>query len=120
MWAVQDLSRLLHCLAGWACRTFNLGCLHVAIRLGGGDGDGGGPPGQDGAAAGGGDGGGKRAVTAGGSGGGAPSPHTAAAAAAAAPPLPSVVVAVSGISGQQRAEQALAFFNKELNDVLVA
>lgn len=37
MWAVQDLSRLLHCLAGWACCSFNLRCLHIAIKLGGGD-----------------------------------------------------------------------------------
>ena len=35
MWAVQDLSRLLHCLSGWACRSYNLRCLHIAIRLGG-------------------------------------------------------------------------------------
>jgi hypothetical protein len=34
MWAVQDLSRLLHFLCDWACRTHHLECLHIAIRLG--------------------------------------------------------------------------------------
>ncbi|GAX76251.1 hypothetical protein CEUSTIGMA_g3695.t1 [Chlamydomonas eustigma] len=34
MWAVQDLSRLLHFLCDWTCQTFHLECLHIAIRLG--------------------------------------------------------------------------------------
>jgi|LauGreDrversion4_1035100.scaffolds.fasta_scaffold307086_1 hypothetical protein len=91
MWAVQDLSRLLHCLAGWACRKFHLNCLHIAIKLGGG---------EDAAAA--------------------CDPLGKMRSPSAEGSKPGVVVAVGGAAGPQESSQAAAFVNKELNEVLMA
>ena len=138
MWAVQDLSRLLHCIATWACRKYGLRCLHLAIRLGGGgDGDGESSGGGAEAAVGAprassqspsldpssgwrpqggsvGEGGDASNVGRGepGTGGGAHQQQRQQHG-------PSVVVAVDGSSDPAMAAQASAFVNRELNDILV-
>ena len=104
MWAVQDLSRLLHCIATWACRKYGLRCLHLAIRLGGG---GNGAEGR-----------GSQSPPLG-TYGTSTTTGSSAGAGAGAAGSPSVVVAVDGGSDPAQAAQASAFVNRELNDVLV-